>query len=60
MSMGVLVEQIIEIHPNIAALWDEEVYSHSGILSKWAVGMTHGVYMEGTVHQACDTRHHAN
>ena len=60
MSMGVLVEQIIEIHPNIAALWDEEVYSHSGILSKWAVGMTHGVYMEGTVRQACDTRHHAS
>jgi len=46
-SMGVSIEQIIEIHPNIAALWDKEVYTHSGILSKWAVGMTHGVYMKG-------------
>jgi hypothetical protein len=55
-NMGVSVEQIIEMHPNIAALWDKEVYSHSGILSKWAVGMTHGVYMKGT----CDTKHHAS
>ena len=55
-SMGVPLEQVIEIHPNIAALWDKEVYSHSGILSKWAVGMTHGVYMKGT----CDTKHHAS
>ncbi|CAN9100212.1 unnamed protein product [Alternaria alternata] len=46
-SMGVSIEQIIEIHPNIAALWDKEVYNHSGILSKWAVGMTHSVYMKG-------------
>jgi len=55
-SMGVPLEQVIEIHPNIAALWDKEVYSYSGILSKWAVGMTHGVYMKGT----CDTKHHAS
>ena len=55
-NMGVSVEQIIEMHPNIAALWDKEVYSHSGILSKWAVGMTYGVYMKGT----CDTKHHAS
>ncbi|KAL1801189.1 hypothetical protein ACET3X_001531 [Alternaria dauci] len=46
-NMGVSMEQIIELHPNIAALWDKEVYNHSGILSKWAVGMTHGVYMKG-------------
>jgi hypothetical protein len=50
MNMGVPVEQVIEIHPNVAALWDEDVYSHSGVLSKWAVGMTHSVYMKGTNH----------
>jgi hypothetical protein len=51
MSMGVLTEQIIETHPNIAALWDEDVYNNSGVLSKWAVGMVHGVYMKGTPRQ---------
>lgn len=40
-------EEIIEKHPNIAALFDEEVYNNSGILSKWAVGMVHGMFLKG-------------
>lgn len=51
-NMGIPADQIIETHPNIAALWDEDVYNNSGILTKWAVGMVHGVYMKGTSHQA--------
>ncbi|KAH6865443.1 hypothetical protein BKA58DRAFT_221242 [Alternaria rosae] len=46
-NMGIPADQIIETHPNIAALWDEDVYNNSGILTKWAVGMVHGVYMKG-------------
>ncbi|XP_014554700.1 hypothetical protein COCVIDRAFT_104348 [Bipolaris victoriae FI3] len=41
------VEEVIEKHPNIAALFDEEVYKKSGILSKWAVGMVHGMFLKG-------------
>jgi hypothetical protein len=47
MNMGVSVEQIIETHPNIVALFDEDVFKNSGILSKWAVGMVHSVYLKG-------------
>jgi hypothetical protein len=50
MGMGVAVDHIIEAHPNIAALWDEDVYKNSGILSKWAVGMVHSTYLMGTPH----------
>jgi hypothetical protein len=46
-NMGVPVEQIIETHPNIAALFDEDEFKKSGILSKWAVGMVHSVYLQG-------------
>jgi hypothetical protein len=46
-NSGRPVEDIIEKHPNIAALFDEEVFRNSGILSKWAVGMVHGVFLKG-------------
>jgi hypothetical protein len=46
-NMGVPVEQIIETHPNVAALFDEDEFKKSGILSKWAVGMVHGAYLQG-------------
>jgi hypothetical protein len=46
-NMGVSTEQIIEMHPNIAALFDEDVFNNSGLLSKWAVGMVHGVFLKG-------------
>jgi hypothetical protein len=47
MNMGVPVEQIFGIHPNIAALFDKEVFKSSALLSKWAVGMVHSVYLRG-------------
>ncbi|RMZ68318.1 bZIP transcription factor [Pyrenophora seminiperda CCB06] len=46
-NMGRPLEEILEPHPNIAALFDEDVFNNSGILSKWAVGMVHGVYLRG-------------
>jgi hypothetical protein len=46
-NMGVSIEQIIETHPNVAALFDENVFGNSGILSKWAAGMVHGVFLKG-------------
>jgi hypothetical protein len=46
-NLGVAMEQIIETHPNIAALFDEDVFNNSGLLSKWAVGMVHGVHLKG-------------
>ena len=50
--MGVSIEQIIETHPNVAALFDEEVFRNSGILSKWAVGMVHGMFLKGRNQQS--------
>jgi hypothetical protein len=46
-NTGVSIEQIIETQPNLAALFDEHVFKASGILSKWAVGMVHSVFLEG-------------
>jgi hypothetical protein len=46
-NLGVPIEQLIETHPNIAALYDENVFNSSGQLSKWAVGMVHGMYLKG-------------
>jgi hypothetical protein len=46
-NMGVSIEQIIETHPNFAALFDEDVFRNSGILSKWAAGMVHGMFLKG-------------
>jgi hypothetical protein len=44
---GVRVEAIIEAHPNIAALFDEDEYNKSGVLSKWAAGMVHSTQLKG-------------
>ncbi|EDU49748.1 DUF3425 multi-domain protein [Pyrenophora tritici-repentis] len=41
-QMGRPLSEVLEPHPNIAALFDEDVFNNSGILSKWAVGMVHG------------------
>lgn len=46
-NMGTPLGEVLETHPNIAALFDEDVYNNSGILSKWAVGMVHGVCLKG-------------
>lgn len=46
-NLGVPIEQIIETQPNLAALFDEHAFKASGVLSKWAVGMVHSVFLEG-------------
>lgn len=54
---GTPVESIIEIHPNIAALFDEEEYNTSGILSRWSASMVHSAQLRGmsrhTKHSNC-------
>ncbi|KAH9876439.1 hypothetical protein J1614_003570 [Plenodomus biglobosus] len=47
MNKGTPAHLIIETHPNIAALFDEEEYRRSGILSQWAVGMVHSALLKG-------------
>jgi hypothetical protein len=47
MSEGTPAEIVIEVHPNIAALFDEDEYNRSGVLSKWAAGMVHSAQLKG-------------
>ncbi|KAH8622001.1 hypothetical protein IG631_23396 [Alternaria alternata] len=44
--IGLPIEQLIEIHPNIAALFDEDEFMNSGVLSKWAVRMVHSMLLK--------------
>jgi hypothetical protein len=44
---GTPAEFIIETHPNIAAMFDEDEYNKSGTLSKWAAGMVHSARLKG-------------
>jgi hypothetical protein len=44
---GLPIDIIIEVHPNIAALFDEDEYNKSGVLSKWAAGMVHSAQLKG-------------
>jgi hypothetical protein len=44
---GLPIDIIIEVHPNIAALFDEDEYNKSGVLSKWAAGMVHSTLLKG-------------
>lgn len=46
-EQGTPVDLVIESHPNIAALFDEEQYQRSGIVSKWAAGMVHSMMLQG-------------
>jgi hypothetical protein len=48
MDGGTPVEFIIETHPNIAALFDEDEYNKSGVVSRWAAGMVHSGQLKGT------------
>ncbi|KAF2624546.1 hypothetical protein BU25DRAFT_398798 [Macroventuria anomochaeta] len=41
LDSGTPLEFVIEVHPNIAALFDESEFNRSGILSRWAAGMVH-------------------
>lgn len=45
---GVPTKAIIETHPNIAALFDEDQYNMSGVLSRWAASIVHSIYLKGT------------
>ncbi|KAF2825204.1 hypothetical protein CC86DRAFT_40346 [Ophiobolus disseminans] len=46
MENGTPVQLIIETHPNIAALFDENKYNSSGVLSKWAAGMAYSARLK--------------
>ncbi|KAF3048691.1 hypothetical protein E8E11_006519 [Didymella keratinophila] len=47
LDSGTPVEFVVETHPNIAALFDEEEFNNAGILSRWAAGMVHSVMLKG-------------
>lgn len=55
---GTPIDVIVERHPNIAALFHEEEFQRSGILSKWAAGMVHSMLLKGVFlsrwHATCD------
>lgn len=44
---GTPLDVLIETHPNIAALFDENEFNRSGILSKWSTGMVHSTLLKG-------------
>lgn len=47
LDSGTPLEFVIESHPNVAALFDEEEFNNAGILSRWAAGMVHSVMLKG-------------
>lgn len=55
---GVPTEAILETHPNIAALFDEDQYSKSGVLSRWAAGIVHSTYLKGSHFSAFASMYH--
>jgi len=44
---GTPVQLFIEEHPSIAALFDQDEYNNSGLISKWAAGMVHSARLKG-------------
>lgn len=57
MDSGAPVEAVIETHPNIAALFNEEDFKRSGLLSQWAASMVHSMELKGkTARLQHDTR----
>lgn len=44
---GTPIDFIIEKHPNIAALFDEDEFARSGMLSRWAASMVHSMRLKG-------------
>ena len=47
LESGTPVEVVVEVHPNIAALFNENDFNASGLLSRWAAGMVHSVMLKG-------------
>ncbi len=41
------IQTIIEIHPNMAALYDEDEFSKSGMISQWAASVVHSLQLSG-------------
>lgn len=46
-QQGTPLELIVETQPNIAALFDEEEFKRSGILSQWSASMVHSAFLQG-------------
>ncbi|UPL02491.1 hypothetical protein LCI18_013425 [Fusarium solani-melongenae] len=44
---GTALEKVVGTHPEIAALFDQDVFDKSTILSKWAAQMVHSVKLKG-------------
>lgn len=55
---GISQEAIVGSHPNIAALFNEDEYKSSPLLSQWAAGMVHSVKLKGCpVHTSLSNNH---
>lgn len=48
LDSGTPLELVIETHPNVAALFDEDEFNNAGILSRWAARMVHSLMLRGT------------
>lgn len=44
---GAALDEVVGTHPEIAALFDQDVFDKSTILSKWAAQMVHSVKLKG-------------
>ncbi|KAF2027123.1 hypothetical protein EK21DRAFT_72682 [Setomelanomma holmii] len=55
---GASVDLIIERHPNIAALFDEDEFARSGMLSRWAASMVHSIRLKGDDFTAFASMYH--
>ncbi|KAH7069644.1 hypothetical protein BKA63DRAFT_579756 [Paraphoma chrysanthemicola] len=55
---GTPVNFVIEKHPNIAALFDEDEFGRSGILSRWAASMVHSIRLKGDDFTAFASMYH--
>jgi hypothetical protein len=44
---GAALDKVVGTHPEIAALFDQDVFDKSTILSKWAAQMVHSVKLKG-------------
>lgn len=54
---GIPLKVVLESHPNIAALFDEEEFRRSGVLSRWAAGMVHSMMLRGNTFTCFATMH---
>ncbi|KAJ4318504.1 hypothetical protein N0V84_006830 [Fusarium piperis] len=50
---GTALDKVVGKHPEIAALFDQEEFDKSTLLSRWAAQMVHSVKLKGTLIVAC-------